>query len=319
MTPAHTGEDRLAALHGFAILLFAAIAAGRMAYIASCPPPLVENSRHLLWTVPVLAIGAYYTYIRANTTIAALFNGLGLAGIGVTGSGLASTLATYTGRSFPLADETLEAADRLIGFDWLAVLQFFDSHPYLDRIVSAAYGTIISQLPVIIVALALTHQTERLYRFLAAVNIALVITSIVAIFFPALGPYEFLHLSAADHPHIDLITADKMTAPILWLRAAAFTAPVPDFTVGLISFPSFHAATAAIYIWAMWRTPVIRWFGLTLNGLMLIATPIQGSHYLVDVFAGLAVAAGAIVAAAWMLGRVRRARQPALSAAESPA
>jgi PAP2 superfamily len=112
----------------------------------------------------------------------------------------------------------------------------------------------------------------------------------IAVFFPALGPYDFLHLSPADHPHIDLITSAKMTDPILWLRAAIFTDPAPPFTVGLISFPSFHSSVAAIYAWAAWRTPVVRWFALGLNAMILIATPVHGSYHLVDVFAGIAVA-----------------------------
>ena len=33
-----------------------------------------------------------------------------------------------------------------------------------------------------------------------------------------------------------------------------------------------------------------RWFGLALNGLMVAATPIDGSHYFIDVFAGLTIA-----------------------------
>ena len=38
------------------------------------------------------------------------------------------------------------------------------------------------------------------------------------------------------------------------------------------------------------------------NGLMLAATPIDGGHYFIDVFAGLAVAAAAI----WLAGLISR-------------
>jgi membrane-associated phospholipid phosphatase len=70
--------------------------------------------------------------------------------------------------------------------------------------------------------------------------------------------------------------------------------------------------------WATWCTPVVRWIGLALNVLMLIATPIRGDHYLVDVLSGLAVAAAAVAATAWMFGRIPQGRQPALAAAASP-
>jgi len=41
---------------------------------------------------------------------------------------------------------------------------------------------------------------------------------------------------------------------------------------------------------ALWRTAVVRWLAFALNGLMLIATPAYGSHYVVDVIAGVIVA-----------------------------
>ena len=319
MTPVDSDKDRFAAIHRFTVLLFVALAAGRWVYIATSPVPLRDNFDYLLWTVPALAIGAYYTFLRFHPIVAGLFNGIGLVGIGFTGSVLASVLTVYTGRHFPFTDGPLAAADRFIGFDWLALMKLFDRYPQFDPILQAAYQSIIPQLMLILLVLALTGQAERLYRFLTATNVALLVTCIVTVFFPARGPYELYGLSAADHPHIALFSAGKTIEAILWLRTAAFTDPVPSFSLGLIWFPSFHAATAAIYTWATWRTPIIRWISVALNALMLIATPIHGDHYLVDVFAGLAAAAIAIAATAWMFSMVGQKWQPALSAAESAA
>ena len=66
---------------------------------------------------------------------------------------------------------------------------------------------------------------------------------------------------------------------------------------GIVTFPSFHAASAVLYFWALWP---VRWFRplvVLANGLMLAATPINGGHYFIDLFAGVAVAVLAIVAA----------------------
>ncbi len=282
MTQAPPEKGRVVQIHCFTVVAFIALAAGRLAYVATCPIPLRGHYDHLLWTMPALAIGAYYTFIRFHPTIAALFNGLGLVGIGIIGGMLASVVTVHTGRQFPLTDQTLAAADRFIYFDWLTVLKLFDRFPQLDALLKGAYQSIHVQIILILVALALTQQLERLYRFLMATNMALLITCVVAVFLPALGPYELLNLTAADHPNISVITGAKMTEPILWIRAGVFGDPGPTIEIGLISFPSFHAATAAIYMWATWRTPIIRWISLALNTLMLIATPIHGSHYLVD-------------------------------------
>ena len=59
---------------------------------------------------------------------------------------------------------------------------------------------------------------------------------------------------------------------------------------GIITFPSLHSALAVILIAAFWPVPVARWIGAVLNILMLAATPIEGSHYLVDVLAGVVIA-----------------------------
>jgi membrane-associated phospholipid phosphatase len=75
---------------------------------------------------------------------------------------------------------------------------------------------------------------------------------------------------------------------------------------GVVTFPSFHAAAAVLYLWAFWP---VRWIGpiaLLVNIAMLLATPICGGHYFVDVFAGIAVAAAAIVAARQIAGWLTR-------------
>jgi membrane-associated phospholipid phosphatase len=46
-----------------------------------------------------------------------------------------------------------------------------------------------------------------------------------------------------------------------------------------------------LFAYGLWKIPYVRWFGLGLNLAMIAATPIQGSHYLVDVLAGMSIAA----------------------------
>ena len=67
---------------------------------------------------------------------------------------------------------------------------------------------------------------------------------------------------------------------------------------GVLTFPSFHAASAALYIWGLWPMRWLRPLNLLVNGAMIAATPIGGGHFLVDVLGGVAVAAS-IYAARW--------------------
>jgi len=46
----------------------------------------------------------------------------------------------------------------------------------------------------------------------------------------------------------------------------------------------------------MWKTPVLRYVFLLLNAAMCISAVTHGAHYLVDVLAGMAIAAGTIAA-----------------------
>lgn len=52
-----------------------------------------------------------------------------------------------------------------------------------------------------------------------------------------------------------------------------------------------------LYAWAFWPVWWMRPFALLANGAMLVSTPVDGGHYFIDLFAGIAVAVVAIVAA----------------------
>jgi membrane-associated phospholipid phosphatase len=73
---------------------------------------------------------------------------------------------------------------------------------------------------------------------------------------------------------------------------------------GIITFPSLHAALAVILIAAFWPLPVARWICAVINTLMLAATPIDGSHYLIDVVAGIGIALLCLVAARALVARM---------------
>jgi membrane-associated phospholipid phosphatase len=72
---------------------------------------------------------------------------------------------------------------------------------------------------------------------------------------------------------------------------------------GIITFPSLHAALAVIVAAVLWPIPVLRWPVLGVNALMLAATPIDGSHYFIDVVAGIVLALACLTAARAMARR----------------
>jgi membrane-associated phospholipid phosphatase len=79
---------------------------------------------------------------------------------------------------------------------------------------------------------------------------------------------------------------------------------------GIVSFPSFHAASAVLYLWALWPVRGLGTASAVLNVLMLISTPVIGAHYVIDVIGGIALAVVSIRAAAYCRDAMAREAQP---------
>ena len=197
-------------------------------------------------------------------------------------------MAFYLGRDVPFADDWLAAADKMLGLDWLSYYRLLDGNPLLWTTMEAAYTSIVYQMPALIAILCITNQIGRLYVFFAAQILCLMSVIAVAILTPANGPY--LHYGAAEASLIHAVAESPVEVfkAIDWLRHGPYTssADLPP----LITFPSFHACCGILYLWAVWQTRYIRWVGLILNVLLIAATPIIGSHYFVDVIAGISLA-----------------------------
>lgn len=292
-------RDAFCSLHLSALAFFATTAAVRILYVEHAATPISSSAGFfLLAAAPFIGMGAVLTLFGFSPRMATLANAAGLILLACPGATGSAALIFHSGREFPLIDQSLAAADQFLGFDWIAYVKWFDRHPITDAVVRMAYDSVFIQPFFVVPWLALTLQVDRLYAYLAAMVVALFLTCAIALVLPALGAYEYFGMRIGELAYIAPITADKMTAPILWLRAAAPGIPMPPIEVGLISFPSYHACAAVIYTWAAWRVPALRWNLLVLNGLMLTATPVHGSHYLIDVIAGVGVAAACIACTA---------------------
>jgi hypothetical protein len=215
----------------------------------------------------------------------------------------------------PMQDAALHALDRALGLDWMAWFNFFYERHTLLVITVLAYSMIgwpVFGAPIV---LGWTRRYRRLQEFTLAFAIALVTTTVISAFVPAMGTYDLLKFM----PDPEVFT------PGAYLTQLHDLPMVRDGTLrhlsltdlgGIVTFPSFHAAAAALYLWAFWP---VRWVGPTAavaNIAMLVATPIGGGHYFVDVFAGIAVAAVSIAAATAIASRLTgRNAIPAFAAA----
>jgi membrane-associated phospholipid phosphatase len=198
---------------------------------------------------------------------------------------------------FPLQDANLLTIDRALGFDWAAYVYFVDEHPQLAGWLSYGYGMIRWPIFAIPVILAAAHRYGRIAEFTLAFALALTATTIISGLVPAIGVYQEIGLDPGLLHQID---------PRAYLLQVRDLGPVRDGVLrhldlinlaGIVTFPSFHAASAALYAWAFWPVRWMRPIAVLANAAMLASTPIDGGHYLIDLIAGIAIALLAIFAA----------------------
>jgi membrane-associated phospholipid phosphatase len=151
----------------------------------------------------------------------------------------------------------------------------------------------------VIVALVTVRDYRRLDVLLLAFGFAAAVTVVIAGFMPALSPLAHFAITPADHPNIVLAVPREFETQALALRDGSMRMIELGEAQGLVTFPSFHTVVAVLLLLGFLHVPYLRWVGFVLNGLMLISIPVEGSHYLVDLIAGVGVAW-----LAWGLARV---------------
>jgi hypothetical protein len=223
---------------------------------------------------------------------------------------------TYVAAStnLPMRDANLLAIDRALHFDWAAYVGFVDDRPLLAAWLNCGYNMIRWPIFAIPVVLAAKGCYRRIEEFTFAFGVALAATTILSALAPAIGVYQQIGLDPATLKHID---------PRAYLDQLRDLPPTREGVLrhlellglgGIVTFPSFHAASAVLYTWALWPARWFRPLVVVVNGLMLAATPLNGGHYFIDVIAGMAIAVLAI-AAARSVARIIARRQ----AAQAPA
>lgn len=225
---------------------------------------------------------------------------------------LFATPLTYIAASanLPLQDATLARIDEALGLNWPAYYHFVVTRPWLVPYAALFYAVIVWPLLGVPIVLGLTRHYVRVQQFVMACVLTVCITALISALLPAIGTYEHYGLPAQSD-------AFKATGYLIQLdrlplaRDGSLRVLVISQIGGIITFPSFHASVAILAAWGLWGVWWMRPLAVISNGGMLLATPLVGGHYFVDVIAGAAVAALAI---AW----AKSIRKRAVAAATAP-
>jgi membrane-associated phospholipid phosphatase len=270
--------------------------------------------------VPFAIAGAYIAYSFYSYRHPRKRDPLVVFTLGSTGQILLipilMTPMTYVAASanLPMQDVALDAIDRALGLHWMAYYQFVSEHHALLVLSVWSYSMIGWPVFGVPIALGWTGRYARLQTFTLAFAIALAVTTAVSAVVPAMGTYDLLKFL----PDPNLFVPGGYTEQLRDLplvRDGSLRYLHLSGLTGIVTFPSFHAAAAVLYIWAFWP---VRWIGplaAIVNIAMLLATPIVGGHYFIDLFAGGAIAAASIMAAQFIAQKIKQPRERAPAAA----
>ncbi|MBU6266843.1 MAG: phosphatase PAP2 family protein [Sphingomonadales bacterium] len=202
-------------------------------------------------------------------------------------------------------DAALARADRMLHFDWLELYRLVVRHPTLQWLGAAAYDSVFVSPLALIGWMAWHGRRVQAYRFLLAFWLSTVLTLVLFPLFPARGALAFLwHGPIAYMPTNGLYQGAIIPA----LRAHAISRIEFDALRGIVCAPSFHTVCAVLYIAAAWPVALLRRWLVPLNTAMLLAIPVEGTHYLVDMILGALVAFAALGAV--RVGQWWRVRLP---------
>jgi membrane-associated phospholipid phosphatase len=250
-----------------------------------------------------LGLTAYlYAFARADLADPKLVFSLGTIAQVILVTAIVGPLSYVAGATnWPLQDHAFLAIDRALGMDPEWIARFVNDHGWLAEWLNRGYGFIKWPLLGIPIILTITLRLLRLQLFMLALCLALAVTIAISALAPAIGTYYGLHISPAGFPFVNSTVYAAQLRDIIALREGSLRHLELFKLAGIVSFPSFHAASGVLYMWALWPVRGIGGLAVALNMLMIAATPVIGAHYMIDVIGGVALAAFSILLAKYCL------------------
>ena len=255
--------------------------------------------------------GVFYAKVRKDERLTAMLFGTSFM---LAFSNLASIfnylLLTVAGQRI---DGLLASIDRAMGVNWPAMIVWAHAHRSIDLVMMLVYGCVLPQIALLMPLLGWQSAISRIYSFCLAVTVATVIAMGFWAFFPSFGAISVYGLPPALAAHTPLALDMNYAHELLRLLANGPGFISPRDLKGLIGFPSFHAVLALLVTWYARDLKYVRWPIIGINTLVIIATPIQGGHHVIDVVAGFGVTALSILLAEKIMALMAHTRVSAFS------
>lgn len=293
------------------VAIFSAI----IVYGASILPGRWSGGRALNVTLGLIAIvwalGFVTRMFEPQSKLAGLIEaGCLFVTISFTGALATSVLAIGGG---PFIDEHLIAMDAALFpfYDWKSVVLALPDHPNAYRLLSHVYASLNWQPIVLLAIVFFFAKLKDFDQFLGAWALGMAGCILPFHFLPAQSPYIYYGIAREDMAGALVGLPWDFLPKFEGIRSGAIDSIGIDNLTGMVTIPSFHACAAVILAWYFWRFVWLRWPFLLLNvGMALAAVPI-GSHYVIDIVAGAAVAVAAISTVAFFDKRRNSANEVA--------
>jgi membrane-associated phospholipid phosphatase len=197
----------------------------------------------------------------------------------------------------PLHDALLIRLDSLLDFHWPAIYALADAHPQVRDALSFAYFGLAKETCLVLLVIAVFYP-RRARRFTTALIVSSLLTIPFLWVFPVAGPLvAFKNLPQSVYSDVVYRLGPEH---YMAMRDHVFSAIDVSNLGGIVSFPSYHATSAVLLAYFLRGIRFVFPAAVAFNAVMLLATPLIGGHYLVDVIAGLVVAAATIGAIEWL-------------------
>lgn len=206
-------------------------------------------------------------------------------------------------------DGQLAMVDRAMGVNWPAMMTAMAPHPFINRLLRLCYESVLPQVALLVVCLGWRGQAKQIHEFCVALALGAALTTAVWTMYPSFGAFSVYDLPTAVSARLNLSLDQHYAHDLVRLLANGPGRISPTEVKGLIGFPSFHAAMAVLVVWYGRKLPYVRWPLLMWNVVVLLATPMQGGHHVVDVAAGIAVTAAAVALTAHISRTIERLPQ----------
>jgi membrane-associated phospholipid phosphatase len=211
--------------------------------------------------------------------------------VAALGSYLVITLA------FPFQDDAYAAIDSALGLDWMAWLAWANGNPPIAAILAWSYSVTLQQIFCVLVFLAMTGRSQRLWDFVALLAVCGVFTLAISCLAPAVAPFAYYKPDPSLYDILDARLPGIGRAFIsetMALHSGAFREFDLRKVDGLVVFPSYHTVMGLVSIYALRDVRYAVWPVAAVSLVMIVSTIPVGGHYFVDVIGGAAVTLAAI-------------------------